>query len=106
MESVKTLVQRFLRSLVSSSQTTINRPIPSEEPRTEQATNPPSLDGLNLSPRVFNCLWNADIRYIEAAASMTDERLLNIRGFGVKALAELKERLASYNPSDGSTGRP
>ena len=100
MKPIKTLVQKFLKSLVSPSHTAIDQPLPSEEPRAEEQTATPSLDSLDLSPRVFNCLWRAGIHNIETVASMPDEHLLSIRGFGTKALTELKERLASYNPAD------
>ena len=100
MESIKTLVRKFLKSIVSSSHTAIDQPLRSEEPRAEEQTATPSLNSLGLSLRVYNCLWKAGIHNLETVASMPDERLLNIRGFGTKALDDLKERLASCNPSD------
>ena len=103
MESIKTLVGKWLKSLVSPSLTAIDQPLTSEEQRAEKQTATPSLDSLDLSPRVLNSLWKAGIYNINTVASMPDERLLNIRGFGTKALTELKERLASYTPSDDNT---
>lgn len=108
MESIKTLMPRllkFLKSLISPSHKAIGQPPQSAELRAEEQKAPPSLDVLNLSPRVFNCLWNANVRSIETVASMSDESLLNIRGLGVKALTELKERLASYKLSDDNSQR-
>lgn len=103
MESIKTLALRLLKFLKlhnTPSHTAIDQSLPSEEPRATEPTAPLPLDGLNLSPRVFNCLWNSGIRTIEAVDSMPDESLLGIRGFGAKALTELNERLASYNISN------
>ena len=107
MESIKALLRRpleFLISLISPSQTIIDEPLPPVNLTAEEQTSPTSLDRLNLPPRVFNCLWKADIRDIETAVSMSDEALLNIRGFGVKALNELKGCLAGYHLSDNDTG--
>lgn len=78
------------------------RPLPSEERSAGKPSTQVSIDGLNLSPRVFNCLWKADIHNIETVASMSDESLLNIHGFGIKALNELKERLTHHNLSENS----
>lgn len=103
MESIKSLVWRpleFLKSLISPSHTPLDKQLAPEPQRAESQTPTPSIDGLNLSPRVYNCLRKADIHNIETVVSMTDENLLNIHGFGVKALDELKERLASHNQSD------
>lgn len=100
MESIKTLVRKFLKSIFPRSQAAIDQSPRPGEPRTEEQTTTPSLNSLGLSARVYNCLWKAGIHNLETVASMPDERLLNIRGFGTKALAELKERLASCNPSD------
>jgi len=104
MESVKTAVQRaseFIKSLISPSHRPLDEPLADEVLGAEDPVTPSSIDGLSLSPRVFNCLWRANIRNIETVASMSDENLLNIRGFGEKALTELKERLATQKQSDG-----
>lgn len=106
MKSITTLFLKplhFLISLISPSHSNLDKPLPLEEIVSENQTTPASLDDLDLSPRVLNSLWKADIRNTETLVSMSDESLLNIRGFGVKALAELKERLASYNLSNHNT---
>ena len=98
MESLKAAVRRaseFIRSLISPSHTPLDEPLADRVQGSDDQVTPSSIDGLSLSPRVFNCLWRANIRNIETVASMSDESLLNIRGFGVKALTELKERLAT-----------
>lgn len=99
MKSIKTLVWRplkFLKSLISISDSGTDQPLLGEAYRTEEHETSALLDSLNLSPRVLNCLWKADIRKIETVSSMSDEDLLNIRGFGAKALTELKDRLANH----------
>ena len=103
MRSIKTLAGRplqFLKSLISPSKITLAEPIAPEELKAEAPATQASLDALNLSPRVFNCLWKSNIRNIETVASMSDENLLDIPGFGVKALTELKERMLTCNISE------
>ena len=100
MESIKTLARKFIKLIFPPSHRAIDQLLRSEEPQAEEQTTTPSLDGLGLSPRVYNCLLKACIHNHETVASMPDEHLLNIHGFGTQALAELKERLASCNPSD------
>ena len=81
MRSIKTLAWRplqFLKSLISPSNITLAEPIAPEEPKAEEPATQASLDELNLSPRVFNCLWKSNIRNIETVASMSDENLLDI----------------------------
>ena len=108
MESIKTLVRRpfeIIKSLFFPSNSTVHERLSPKKPGTDKQPTPPSLDELNLSPRVFNALRKAEIHKIETIASMSDESLLNIPGFGVKALTQLKERLAMHNISDDNTGQ-
>ena len=100
MESIKTLVWKpleFLRSLISPVHQALDEPTASEALNAEEPAIPASLGDLNLSPRVFNCLWKADIRTLETVTSMSDENLLDIPGFGIKALTELKGCLSIYD---------
>ena len=99
MGSIKTLIQRalkFLKGRILSSRTQPDEPLANETPVPIEPVSVPSIDELRLSPRLFNCLSRAGIHNIETVVSMSEEDLLNIRGLGVKALAELKERLAMY----------
>ena len=60
MRSIKTLAWRplqFLKSLISPSNIALAEPIAPEDPKAEEPATQASLDELNLSPRVFNCLW-------------------------------------------------
>ena len=99
MGSIKTFIQRALRSLkarILPSSTQPHEPLANKTPVPIDPVSVYSIDELGLSPRLFNCLSRADIHNIETVVSMSEEDLLNIRGLGVKALAELKERLAMY----------
>ena len=78
MESIKDSVRRaseYLKSLIVPSHTPFDEPSADEAPRTGNPLTPSSLEGLSLSPRVFNCLFRSDIRTIETVDSMSDENL-------------------------------
>ena len=99
MGSIKTLIQRalkFLKARILPSSTQPDEPLANKTPVPIEPVPVSSIDELGLSPRLFNCLSRAGIHNIEALVSMSEEDLLNIRGLGVKALAELKERLSMY----------
>ena len=104
MGSIKTLIQRalkFLKARILPSSTQPDEPLANKtpvpiEPVPIEPVSVSSIDELGLSPRLFNCLSRAGIHNIETLVSMSEEDLLNIRGLGVKALAELKERLSMY----------
>ncbi len=104
MGSIKVPIQRalkFLKARIIPSHTQPDEPLANNtpvpiEPVPIEPVSVSSIDELRLSPRLFNCLSRAGINNIETVVSMSEEDLLNIRGLGVKALAELKERLAMY----------
>ena len=99
MDSIKTPVQRalkFLKARILPSRTQPDEPLANKTPVPIEPVSVSSIDDLRLSPRLFNCLSRAGIHNIETVVSMSEEDLLNIRGLGVTALAELKERLAMY----------
>ena len=99
MGSIKTLIQRalkFLKARILPSSTQPDEPLANETPVPIEPVPVSSIDELGLSPRLFNCLSRAGLHNIESLASMSEEDLLDIRGLGVKALAELKERLSMY----------
>ena len=99
MDSIKTPVQRalkFLKARILPSRTQPDEPLANKTPAPIESVSVSSIDELRLSPRLFNCLSRAGIHNIETVVSMSEEDLLNIRGLGVTALAELKERLAMY----------
>ncbi len=67
--------------------------------QTEDATHTPSKESytpieiLNFSPRTLNALINAGVGSIEQLTKCTEATLSNFRGFGAKALDEVKKTL-------------
>ncbi len=59
----------------------------------EPALNTP-IEDLNLSARTTNALINNDIHTIKDLFSLSDTELRDLKGFGSKALDEVKERLS------------
>lgn len=55
------------------------------------------IEILNLSPRTLNALINAGVGSIEQLTKCTESMLSNFRGFGAKALEEVKVTLATRN---------
>lgn len=55
------------------------------------------IEILNLSPRTLNSLINAGVGSIEQLVKCTPGTLSNFRGFGTKALDEVKQTLATRN---------
>ncbi|MDP3976069.1 MAG: DNA-directed RNA polymerase subunit alpha [bacterium] len=52
------------------------------------------IEILNLSPRTLNALINGGIGSIEQLALCTDSKIANLRGFGKKAMDEVRDALA------------
>jgi DNA-directed RNA polymerase subunit alpha len=67
---------------------------------TEDATHAPAKESytpieiLNFSPRTLNALINAGVGSIEQLTKCTEATLSNFRGFGAKALEEVRKTLA------------
>jgi DNA-directed RNA polymerase subunit alpha len=53
-----------------------------------------SIEDLNLSARTTNALINNDIHTIKDLFALNDAELRDLKGFGSKALDEVKEKLA------------
>lgn len=53
-----------------------------------------SIEDLNLSARTTNALINNDIHTIKDLFSLSDAELRDLKGFGAKALDEVKDKLA------------
>ncbi|MBU0981384.1 DNA-directed RNA polymerase subunit alpha [Patescibacteria group bacterium] len=62
----------------------------STKPKQESYT---PIEILGLSPRSLNSLINGDIGSIEQLVKCTETKLANLRGFGKKALTEVKDAL-------------
>jgi DNA-directed RNA polymerase subunit alpha len=76
--------------LVPSGQSSTVITADGEEPA---ALNTP-IEDLNLSARTTNALINNDIHTIKDLFSLSDAELRDLKGFGSKALEEVKEKLA------------
>lgn len=53
-----------------------------------------SVEDLNLSARTYNALVNNDIHTVKDLLALSDAELRDLKGFGSKALDEVKEKLA------------
>jgi DNA-directed RNA polymerase subunit alpha len=54
-----------------------------------------SIDSLNLRSRSFNCLNNANIKYVGELVLMGSNEIANIKNLGKKSLDEITEKLES-----------
>ena len=52
------------------------------------------IEDMNLSARTTNALVNNDIHTLKDLFSLSDSELRELKGFGNKALDEVKEKLA------------
>jgi DNA-directed RNA polymerase subunit alpha len=55
------------------------------------------IEILGFSPRTLNALINGGIGSIEQLSKCTESKLTNLRGFGRKALTEVKDALKTRN---------
>jgi len=53
-----------------------------------------SIEDLNLSARTTNALINNDIHTLKDLFSLSDAELRDLKGFGQKALDEVKDKMA------------
>jgi DNA-directed RNA polymerase subunit alpha len=65
-----------------------------EDDNEEPAELMTSIEDLNLSARTTNALVNNDIHTLKDLFSLSDSELRELKGFGSKALDEVKEKLA------------
>jgi DNA-directed RNA polymerase subunit alpha len=79
-----------LSTPVTSAETAIGMTEESEEPA-ELMT---SIEDLSLSARTTNALVNNDIHTIKDLLSLSEAELRDLKGFGNKALDEVKEKMS------------
>lgn len=60
----------------------------------EQSELNTSIEDLNLSARTANALINNDIRTVHDLVTLSEQDLRELKGFGSKALDEVKDKLA------------
>ncbi|HSX44274.1 MAG TPA: DNA-directed RNA polymerase subunit alpha [Candidatus Saccharimonadales bacterium] len=79
-------------------ETTSHETASSEEGANDDGEEPPelmtSIEDLNLSARTTNALINNDIHTLKDLFSLSDAELRDLKGFGNKALDEVKEKMA------------
>ncbi len=85
----ETVEKEFLADFTRTSQAT---PEADRQPVKESYT---PIEILNLSPRTLNSLINAGVGSIEQLVKCSPATLSNFRGFGTKALEEVKQTLAT-----------
>lgn len=66
------------------------------ENKCRRLADSPGLEKLNLSPRAFNALYYVGIYTISDLVKLTDQELLEIKGFGRRSLLEVKDKLKQY----------
>jgi DNA-directed RNA polymerase subunit alpha len=86
----KTTVETGEQLIPSNQNGAIASAIDGDEPA---ALNTP-IEDLNLSARTTNALINNDIHSIKDLFSLSDAELRDLKGFGSKALDEVKDKLA------------
>ncbi len=90
-------VERFIRRLEKSEEIRAEELTRLETEGTEEkAEEEAPIEVLGLSSRVYDCLDQAGIATVEKALEKLakgDKEMLDIKGFGPKSLAELKEKL-------------
>ena len=73
-----------------------------EKEKEQQSSKPAQesytpIEILGFSPRTLNALINGGIGSIEQLSKCTESKLANLRGFGKKALTEVKSALDKKN---------
>ena len=69
-------------------------PAPGVEEVDESSELNTPIEDLNLSARTANALVNNEIRTVQDLVTLTEQDLRELKGFGSKALEEVKEKLA------------
>ena len=72
-------------------------PVPGVVPREEETGLTISIEELGLSARTANALMNNEIRTVKELVALSDSDLKELKGFGTKALDEVKEKLTELN---------
>ena len=68
-----------------------------EEAKDEASELHTSIEDLNLTARTTNALVNNDIRTVHDLVNLTEQDLRELKGFGSKALDEVKDKIAELN---------
>ena len=82
---------------LAGSTTVESMPAPGEEKSKEDAGLALPIEELGLTARTTNALINNDIKTIRDLVTLSDSDLKDLKGFGAKALDEVREKLTELN---------
>ncbi len=91
-EAAAILVNQY--TALAGSTTVEAAPVPGQGSDDETSELNTSIEELNLSARTANALVNNDIRTVHDLVTLTEQDLRELKGFGSKALDEVKDKLA------------
>ncbi len=94
-EAAAILVNQY--SALAGSTTVESAPAPGVESEEEDAGLMLPIEELGLSARTANALVNNEIKTIRDLVMLSDSDLKELKGFGTKALDEVKEKLTELN---------
>lgn len=70
----------------------VSAPTPGKDTEKDNAIMQLSVEELNFSVRTYNALIAGDIRSVEDLANITEQELKELKGFGAKALEEVRDK--------------
>jgi DNA-directed RNA polymerase subunit alpha len=91
-EAAAILVNQY--TALAGSTTVESAPALGQELETEVSELNTSIEELNLTARTANALINNDIRTVHDLVTLSEQDLRELKGFGSKALDEVKDKLA------------
>lgn len=91
-EASAILVNQY--TALAGSTTVAAAPVLGQETEDENNELNTSIEELNLSARTANALLNNEIRTVHDLVTLSDQDLRDLKGFGSKALDEVKDKLA------------
>ncbi|MBR2831170.1 DNA-directed RNA polymerase subunit alpha [Candidatus Saccharibacteria bacterium] len=94
-EAAAILVNQY--KALAGSTTLESTPAPGTEKDEEDAGLLMSIEELDLSARTANALLNNDIKTVRDLVMLSESDLKDLKGFGQKALDEVKEKLTELN---------
>lgn len=91
-EAAAILVNQY--TALAGSTTVEAAPAPGQEDTEEDSELNTPIEDLNLTARTANALVNNEIRTVQDLVSLSEQDLRELKGFGSKALDEVKDKLA------------
>ena len=91
-EAAALLVNQY--TALAGSTTVEAAPAPGQDDEESDSQLNTSIENLNLSARTANALVNNDIRTVHDLVTLSEQDLRELKGFGSKALDEVKDKLA------------